>query len=42
MKTQDVFPKEIINIPLSTVNNSNNTESISILLEDKLARLLSH
>lgn len=43
MITQDVFTKEMINIPLSTsVNNSNNTESHLNLLEDKLARLSPH
>lgn len=41
MKIQDIFPKEIINIPLSTsLNNSNNPESYPNLPEDKLARLL--
>lgn len=41
MKIQDILPKEMINIPLSTsLNNSNNPESHPNLPEDKLARLL--
>lgn len=41
MKIQDIFPKEMINIPLSTsLNNSNNPESYPNLPEDKPARLL--